>query len=149
MAWKAMAEKYPALPEEELVHRRLVRECAPLELALVSSSFKRPASWGVLPATAELPDEVDWVYQNYELVVEETSRGHRVDLARARCAPPSEGTMLLFRLALQNLNGFVRDVVQKVKKVGESAEDEEYVKKERKSIAEIERVLDQMMENMK
>jgi hypothetical protein len=124
----------PPVPEETSEEREYGRVSIPRE-------------WGELPSSAPYEQEVDWVYQNFSLVVVETktSPGYKLKLGRAKGPAPSQGTIGLLQWAAGNRNSFFKDVVPKVKK-GVEEDDTELVKRERKSIAEIKAMLERFKE---
>lgn len=104
-----------------------------------------PAEWGELPDNASQVEEVKWVYANYMRVVRRTREGHdRVQLKSASCPAPSHGTFTLLNFAITNQAGFL-NLWQKVCK-DKTEGEEEQVKKEKKSIAEIRAIIEQMEE---
>ncbi len=149
-AWEELEQKYPptATIEESM-------ESPPAddpgdtteEVASVpSGSCPFPASWGDIPDTAPFEVEVEWVHQNRVLVVEERPGGsHKLRWERARKPAPSYGAINLMEYAATNRKGFM-DILQRVKpSAGE--EDEENIKREKKSIAEIREIIGQFQED--
>ena len=104
-----------------------------------------PQHWGDLPDKAKFEDEIDWVYQNYVFATERKSTGCTMRLSRCRTPAPSMGAVALLEWAIENRTAFFKDVLPKAKK-GVEDEDADTIRTERKSIAEIERILDQMLE---
>ncbi len=102
-----------------------------------------PSDWGELPGTAKRTDEVEWVHQNWFLCREERPSGVRMVLRKAQSPAPSHGAIGLLKVAIMNPQKFEAEVYgREMKAAGE--EDEDQIRRERKSIAEIERILDQM-----
>lgn len=115
------------------------------ELALVGAT-SLPAAWGQLADSATFVAEVEWVHQNRALVVEERPSGNaRLKWDRARRPAPSYGAVNLMEYAATNRKGFM-DILQKVKPsdVGEDAN----IRRERRSIAEIEELLERSREHL-
>jgi hypothetical protein len=103
-----------------------------------------PFMWGEIPASAPFEKEVEWVYQNRVLVIDERGGGKVVfRLDRATTPAPSNGALGMLEYSATNLKGFM-DLVAKAKFNAVEEEDTEFVKREKKSIAEISRILDMM-----
>ena len=102
----------------------------------------RCRSPGRLPDSAPLDVEVEWVHQNRVLAVEERASGKSLlHWERARKPAPGYGAVNLMEFAATNRKGFM-DILQRVKP-GENG-DEENVRREKKSIAEIRGILEQL-----
>lgn len=107
-----------------------------------------PPEWGELPASAKFEVEVEWVYGNYSLIVEHRSNGNRIKLARAKSPAPSMAAIGLLEWVAEsttNRAAFYKDLVPKAKKV-DADDDIEVIRRERKSIGEIEAILAKMEE---
>jgi hypothetical protein len=136
VAWREAMSKFPPLPESEesaevLVEPRAVR-------GQVSGLGRIPESWGELGATSTLTKDLEWVNANRLWIVRETgSGGFVVELERASEAAPSRSALSWLELSIKNPSKFM-DLV--AKKLGEDGgvDDEEFVRAERMSIAEIE-----------
>ncbi len=139
--WEAMEKAYPPLPstaepehgDDETEEKAAGRAVGPTTL---------PVAWGELPDSAPLDVEVEWVHQNRVLVVEERASGKSLlHWERARKPAPGYGAVNLMEFAATNRKGFM-DILQRVKP-GENG-DEENVRREKKSIAEIRGILEQL-----
>jgi len=103
-----------------------------------------PRSWGELPQRAAYKDEVEWVHQNAIYVIEDRpGRQNRLQLTKAREKAPSAGAVRLMQLAARQPKAF-DDLVAKVNLGGAEGEGEEEARRERKSIMEIEGLLERM-----
>ena len=144
-AWRRLAAEYPPLPhtaepepepehgDDETEEKAAGRAVGPTTL---------PVAWGELPDSAPLDVEVEWVHQNRVLVVEERASGKSLlHWERARKPAPGYGAVNLMEFAATNRKGFM-DILQRVKP-GENG-DEENVRREKKSIAEIRGILEQL-----
>jgi len=101
-----------------------------------------PAAWGELAETAPFDVEVEWVHQNRVLVVEERdSAKSLLHWERARKPAPSYGAVNLMEFAATNRKGFM-DIVKSVKPG--SGSDEENVRREKTSIEEIRKILEEL-----
>lgn len=108
--------------------------------------FAVPESWGDLPASATFRAEVSWVHQNFQLMVRRRKgKDPVVTLDRAMVPPPSNGALDWLEYAVTYRNSFLKDIVPKALGSGEEDGGED-VKKERKSIVEIEEVLERFLE---
>jgi hypothetical protein len=132
-AWRLLEIEYPPLAIEPAgVTGRVVGTTA------------LPIGWGDLSESAPFATEVEWVHQNRVLVVEEKAAGRCVlHWERARQPAPSYGAVNLMEFAATNRKGFM-DILQRVKPEGSG--DEENVKRERKTLAEIEDLLGRMQQ---
>lgn len=133
-AWEAMAEKYPPNPD-------------PQEPADCHSEAE-PAEAEVYPAEvgagADFTADVSWVYGNFQrVVITSPGKPARCDFSRATTPPPSSGAVGLMHWAADNRTAFFKDLVPKIVKT-DDADDEDMIRRERKSIAEIGRILDDM-----
>lgn len=101
-----------------------------------------PAEWGVLPLKARWEDEIEWVHQNRSRCILIRSNGSpKVNLFVSRNPAPSEGALGLMQMAAMDSKGF-NDLLKAAKK-GESGEEEGELKRaERKSVAEITRIIE-------
>jgi len=109
-----------------------------------AAASQLPKSWSKLPASAPFGVEVEWVHQNRVLVVEERSAGKSVlHWDRAQKSAPSYGAVNLMEYAATNRKGFM-DILQRVNP-GDAGE-EQNVRREKRSINDIEALLDQMAE---
>ena len=144
-AWRRLAVEYPPLPhtaepepehgDDEAEEKAAGRVVGPTTL---------PAAWGDLPESAPFEVEVEWVHQNRVLVVEERASGKSLlHWERARKPAPSYGAVNLMEFAATNRKGFM-DILQRVKP-GENG-DEENIRREKTSIAEIKRILEDLRE---
>jgi len=150
-AWGAMATAFPPLPPIEpppilppTVASKppsALEEAASCQTGHAAGFTMIPAAWGTIPDSAPLDAEVDWVHQNRVLVVEERPGGSvRLHWDRARKPAPSFGAINLMEFAATNRKGFM-DILQRVKPDGGEAE---IVQREKKSVAEIRKILQQM-----
>ncbi|MCE5269506.1 MAG: hypothetical protein LLG00_16640 [Planctomycetaceae bacterium] len=153
-AWRRLAEEYPPLPpkpkpdpepepdaESDGSHTAAAASVDEGEAVAISPL---PEAWGELPESAPFEAEVEWVHQNRVLVVEELAgKRSKLHWHRARKPAPSYGAVNLMEYAATNRKGFM-DILQKVKPA--AAGDEENVRRERRSIAEIEDLLEKMAE---
>lgn len=104
-----------------------------------------PAEWGELPLTAPLEVEVQWVHTNGQRCISYTHEGReRINLFAARNPAPSEGAIRLMFRAASDPKSF-DDLFKSVKK-GESEDGSEKTRTERRSIAEVEKVLEKYLE---
>jgi len=90
------------------------------------------------------------VHQQYILIIEETPRGRVIHWERATQKPPSTGACSLARWAADNRTAFYKDLLPKAMAKPREGEgdDPELVRQERKSIAEIKRILEKMSEGV-
>jgi hypothetical protein len=135
-AWEAMAEKYPPNrdPQEPVDGHH---EGEPGETNAL------PADVG---AGADFSADVQWVYMNYHSVVIADGGGRpRCDFSRAASPPPGSGAVGLMAWAADNRTGFFKDLLPKIVNTDE-ADEEDLVRQEKKSIAEIKSVLNRMNE---
>lgn len=174
-AWDAAEAAYPPLTEEEIRARREAKK-AEEELVEERSEEEGPAAEGEggtiptvviaappeeprdikprwpakwprqdeLPGSVRLEDEVNWAYENASLAICKLTNGQTV-LKLWKCCepPPSRGALLWMDAAMNNPKAF-QDTVAKVKM--KPQDDPEAARRERKSIEEIERILDRMEE---
>ena len=99
-----------------------------------------PKEWGELPLTAPLETEIAWVHQNRFRCIAWTREGQpRVHLEEARSPAPSEGALGFMQDAAIDPKGF-SNLLAKVLKI-EGDEESALNAGERKSIAEIDRIL--------
>lgn len=167
VSWEEMERNFPPLPAEEVEATReepsrdpqQARVMPPDKAVVVpvgkpqAEPAKReratfvyiPPSWGELPEKAKFDDEVEWVYQNYALACEQRPSGNTMRLSRCRTPAPSMGAVGLLEWAIDNRTSFFKDVLPRVKR-GMEEEEADAIRAERKSIEEIERILDRMME---
>jgi hypothetical protein len=150
-SWAWMEEHYPPLPKAEVEAKeaaaREAKEPAAIEVeGDIPGLNVFPKSWGDLPKTAKFEAEVEWAYQNLQLVLVGAGLKRRVDLKRATSSAPSAGAVACLRMAITNFNSFMKDLLPKAKRGEVEGEEEEMVRRERKSIAEIRGLLEQMLE---
>jgi len=105
-----------------------------------------PPAWGELPAEAKWEDEVNWVYSNLALCRETHKAGAKMNLNRALSHAPSIGAVTLMQFAVSNPTKFMSDLLPKAKREAEG--ESEMVQRERKSIAEIDQILQQTIATM-
>jgi len=143
-AWAAMAEAYPPLPVAE----GPADATASTPEAVTTNA--PPIPWSDLPTDANFDEEVRWVHQQYILIIEETPRGRVIHWERATQKPPSTGACSLARWAADNRTAFYKDLLPKAMAKPREGEgdDPELVRQERKSIAEIKRILEKMSEGV-
>lgn len=140
ISWQMLGEKYPAG----------VKAVDPVLVTAVTSPPSDPDSevfpWGNLPETADSAEEAKWVHGNYRRVVYRSPVTGRVILrwSRALSAPPSEGAADLMSWAAENRTAFNKEVWMKFAKPEEGAASEEDIRGEKRSIAEIERILGEL-----
>ena len=116
------------------------------DVGINEPNVRLPKKWGVLPSTAKLEEEVEWVHQNRVLVIGTTRAGLvRLDWHLASCKPPSNGAVGLMQDAASNPLRF-GDLLQKVKRGEVDEEGVDRVRGEKQSVVEIERILCQMLE---
>jgi hypothetical protein len=116
------------------------------EMAAPENPLAIPESWGALPEKAPFRSEVEWVYQNFSLIVERTTSGaDRLRLDRALSPAPSTGTIGLAENAMNYRKSFFESVVPKVLG-GLDGEGGETTVRERRGIEEIRGVLAQLKE---
>jgi hypothetical protein len=133
LAWKTIAEEFP--PLEVAVSKQVAFEAA--------APPAPPIPWKGLPTAAEFEAEVAWVHQQYILIVEETARGRIIHWKRATEPPPSTGACSLALWAAENRTAFYKDVLPRAK-ASAVKDDQAELREERKSIAEIDRILEAM-----
>jgi hypothetical protein len=132
-AWEQMEAKYPPLPETEIAKE---------EKATVSIS---PIPWQDLPTKAEFSKEVEWVHQQFVLIVEETPRGRKILWDNASEPPPSTGACSMALWAADNRTAFYKDILPKAMTSATPGGDEDgLVREEKKSIAEVQRIIEKM-----
>lgn len=112
-----------------------------------TGKLKMPKSWGSLPDSASYEKEVDWVYANYSrIVLEQPGKENKLVLHKAKTPAPSEGAITLAEWAAANRNDFQKVIVPKVK-LGLGDGLEENVVRERKSIEDIKRILQRLLDD--
>ena len=135
-AWELMEEKYPPLPVAEV------------ESEVTQAIAVDPNPWTDLPSDADFNEEVRWVHQQYALIVEETPRGRVIHWDRATKPPPSHGARSLALWAADNRNNrtaFYKDVLPKAMSAASNSGDEaDSIREEKRSIAEVQRILEKM-----
>jgi hypothetical protein len=137
IAWEEMERNFPPLSAEEVAARKEDEGKKP-------DRTWRPRNWPELPETGKYEDEVNWVYANYSRVIERTKEGgQRIRLSRATSPAPSQGALGLLEWAMDNRTAFYKDVVPKVRR-GVDEGEEDKVRKEKRSIGEIRRIIEQM-----
>ena len=156
-AWKEAARNFPPIPPPEPATPAAVD--IPVADAVVVDADERepgsqsaprgkvagleriPESWGELPASATLSAELGWVQSNRLWIVSESSSGARVDLSKAREPAPSRAALAWLETSVRNYAKFT-DVLAKI--ASGATDEQEDVRRERTSLAEIERLLAQM-----
>jgi hypothetical protein len=98
-----------------------------------------------LPAGAPRDVEIEWVHQERILVIEKRrGKESRLHLERATRPAPSKGAVALMQTAASADLEFT-EMLFRAKPSDD--DDAEMVKRERKSLAEVERILDEMLES--
>lgn len=148
LSWAWVEEHYPPLPKAEVEAKEAkTKEPAAVEVeGDIPGLNVFPKAWGELPKTAKFEAEVEWAYQNLQLVLVDAGVKRRVDLKRATSPAPSAGAVACLRLAITNFNTFMKDLLPKAKRGEGEGEAVEMVRRERKSIEEIRGLLEQMLE---
>jgi hypothetical protein len=142
-AWRRLAAEYPPLPHTTELEPE-PDDDEELAVCVVGPNVL-PSAWGDLPESASFEVEVEWVHQNRVLVVEERTGGaSRLHWEHARKPAPSYGAVNLMEFAATNRKGFM-DILQRVKPATDTGE-EENIKRERRSLAEIRGLLERMQE---
>jgi hypothetical protein len=150
-SWAWLEEHYPPLPKAEVEAREAAKR-EPKEPAAVEVEGDIPGlnvfpkAWGELPKRAKWEDEMEWAYQNLQLVLVGAGLKRRVDLKKATSPAPSYGAVACLRMAVSNFNSFMKDLLPKAKRGEVEGEEQEMVRRERKSIEEIRALLEQMRE---
>lgn len=102
-----------------------------------------PAGWPQLPANASLASEIGWVQANRLRIVQERPGGAtRVQLGQALSPAPSWAALGWLETSIRSYAKFV-DVAAKVS--GDSNAESEVMRRERKSIEELEAIINEMM----
>jgi len=148
-AWEEMERFFPPLVVEEPKSEEdpPEPEAEEAEAAAADASFGLlPASWpSPLPDTATWKDELEWAYQNGFFVIAEKATGAvQYHWDRARTPPPSQGALVLMKLQAESRQKFM-DLLGKAKSGGDDDETEG-VRREKRSIAEIEAMLQKLQE---
>ena len=113
------------------------------DVAINEPNIRIPRAWGELNESAKFEDEVEWVHQNRILVIGYTKGGIlRLDWHLASTPAPSRGAMAMLQSAANNPQWFDRDILPKVKR---GVNDSDTVLTEKKTILEIEMVLERML----
>ena len=149
MAWGELEALYPPLGEvPATVESEPVFE-PPASARDKDPSVRIPYSWGKLPASVKYELEVDWVYSNYQDIVEEVAGDGRnkLRLGRAQTPAPSMAAVGLAMWAKDNRNDFYSKMVPQVKKLSTEGELEE-TKREVRSIAEVRSILSKFLEGV-
>lgn len=107
-----------------------------------------PREWGELPDRAKWEDEVEWVHQNYTRVILRTKTGNRIDLNKAGNRAPSHGALGLLQHGATNPHGFYRDILLKAKGKSTADEESDEIKREKRSIEEIDNMLAKIGESL-
>lgn len=162
-AWAEMERNYPPLKKSEQPAAAATvdeppepvsQDHAPVVVAVSGPNkepdkpiwVRIPPEWGELPKTAKRVDEVEWVHQNWFLCREVRPSGTRTKLSRAQGPAPSWGAVGLMETTVMNPQKFENEVYAREMKGTEEDEDGEAIKREKKSIAEIDTILQRMEE---
>lgn len=114
------------------------------EQSSITGLDKIPTSWLPLPGNASLQAEISWVQANRLMVVKETGHGTNVFLRKALNPPPSWAALGWLETSIRTYSKFVEVAAKATASV---ANEEEKIKHERISIAEVERLLQEMLDN--
>jgi len=153
-AWNEAAKAFPPLPAKEPVtgpdpgpgpaNTETFAESTPERPAprgRIAGLDMVPESWPDLPSSSSLQTELAWVQANRLAVVHETaSGGFVVDLSKAVEPAPSRSALSWLESSIRFPSKFVDMLSRKL--VDDDAEDV-LAKREQKSIAEIDQILEQ------
>jgi hypothetical protein len=108
-------------------------------------SAETAVPWKILPTKAEFSKEVEWVHQQYALIVHDTSGGkRRIFWERAKEKPPSWGAIALARFAAKNETAFNKEMLPRAMSSGAAGDEQDQVREEKHALADIERMLTEM-----
>ena len=138
-AWEECERNYPPMSREELALKDAVEDKPSTQERMCL-----PRSWGEIPESGKAERDAEWVYANYARVVQEVpGKASRLRLGRASGPAPSQGAISLLKWAAKHEHTFFGTYYPKVVK-GLVDTDTEQEKRERKSIGEIRRIIEQM-----
>ncbi len=101
-----------------------------------------PKGWPVLPSSVSLGVEIGWVQSERLLVVKDQANGGiRVDLSKARTPAPSMSALSWLETSIRSYAKFI-EVAAKTASSG--VEEQEFIRRERMQIAEIDALLAEM-----
>ena len=155
LAWVALAQEFPPLPETiAAAAAKAAEKEAKVKAKAEKAVDAEPTlpivkedafPWDDLPAKADPKVEADWIYANYKRVVIENASGKAlIHWGEALTPPPSEGTRTLLKYAVGNFHGFIKDVWMKFNLSSDDVSEDENVRREKTSIAEIKRILSEL-----
>jgi hypothetical protein len=103
-----------------------------------------PKAWGDVPSSAPISADIEWASGNRSLIVEKRNGKASVfHWERAATPPPSTFATDLIEYSDTNRKGFM-DLVLKVKTATDDESEVDGMRRERKSLAEIENILVQL-----
>jgi hypothetical protein len=142
VAWQQAARAFPPLPPEDLP--AVSQESA--VRGRVTGLGDIPGDWPELPENASLQSELGWCQANRLRVVEELPSGStRVHLDRAGAPAPSLAALGWLETSIRTYSKYI-DVV--AKSLATQQDEQEMVRRERKSIDEMRQILDEMNEQI-
>lgn len=149
-AWSEATRNFPPLPspkqsepprEDAAVPAVASPEAA--DSGRVQGLTNLPADWPELPGNASLAAEIGWVQANRLYVVEERPSGRTVvRLEKARSPAPSWSALSWLETSIRCYAKFI-EVAAKTASTGQ--DEQEFIRKERMQIAEIDALLAEMM----
>lgn len=110
--------------------------------------IRLPLEWGEIPRKASRREEVEWVHQNYVLVVKRVKDKNKFYWRYASSPAPSYGAIRLMRRAALSPETWDREVFFKMRGDGEAEGEAGRRRGERQSIEEMERVLGRYLEGV-
>ena len=157
-AWKAEGRRWDRDELNEVAWQEAARSFPPLNTGGMSGTVSQsvsahggrvtglgdvPADWGELPDNASLQAEIGWCQANRLRIVEEKSSGATVvHLDRARSPAPSMAALGWLETSIRSYAKYV-DVV--AKNLATQQDEQEHVRRERKSIDEVRSLLAEML----
>jgi hypothetical protein len=128
-AWEATAAKYPPLTNAG----------EPAAEAPAAVADKGPP-WKDLPDSTDIDDDRRWAYNWASVCIDRTATGVNKINWHLATRPPSKGALLQMMAAASSPQTFI-EAVNKTLGAKQGEEDEENQRREKKSIAEIRKVL--------
>ena len=134
-AWEAMEKAYPPRSAEDVV----------VDAGRVRGLQEIPSDWPDLPSNASLQAELRWCQSNRIRVAEEMRGGAiRVHLERAGSPAPSHAALGWLETAIRFPAKFVDICARSLK---DQVDEADRVRRERMSIAEVESLLAEMVDD--
>jgi len=145
-AWSEVAKQFPPLAPKKL--KEIQKEGLPLKPGEISGLNRLPSDWGPLKNDATFEADVRWVHHNrLPPVVNPTENGAwRVVLSSSGYPAPSRGALSWLEFAIKNPTTFMKDTLTKALRGG-GDEEEEGLRRERKSIQECNERLEEHREH--